>query len=211
MNLQTRQNQLFKRLQPLLNEAVNELGKDTRHYVSWHETSRLHEGNLTFHVGRQLEEDGFHYYTEVPVARPETETGKGNFFDALALTPDLKSGIIIESKYFFSGTVTHLNKDLKRMLREKPLDRLQCLKDYQIDTGMILVHTWRQEILEWWDGGYQGAELPKRKRVKSAWAPIRHVLLNGLSDSGVITDCGNCWMMWAIFPLECLKEIWPEP
>lgn len=204
----------IEKMSLLFNLAIKDLKQDLSHFKTWHENSRLHESNLTFHVGRLLKNSGILFFPEVPIDRNKDESGKGKAFDAIAWEPHSRTGLLIESKYLFSGSIASLVGDLKRMHFEKPLDRFQLLEGHEFQTGLILVHSYQASIQEWWVSDLKEGEVPKGKKDHLIWNKLGHILRQGTKGGGPITDPdanGNCfWMMWCLFPLKSLEPLFSE-
>ena len=191
-------------IKQIMADTAADLNRDIARFRSWVYGSRMHEANLTFHLGSRLKQAGYHFYMEVPVQR-NGKKGKAQAFDALALNPQTRSGFLVESKYLFSGSVTKLNGDLAGLSSLRHIDEWSDLKDYQISNAMILLHTFDKNIATWWTEDYQNDAAPQQKRVPHAWPHLRKVLLKGHSGTHLLgrwdSDGSSLWMLWALFPL----------
>lgn len=206
---------LYQRLSSHLNTTLFDLRQDLLRYQSWVGNSRPHEANLTFHLARVARNSGLLFYPEIPIenfqendsGESEEASGRRQAFDGLILDLAQKRAVIVESKCLFSGSVTSVNADIRRMHGEKP-NRFETIEpNLELTDGLLLLHTADRAVWEWWAGDFATKHMPGRKNVEAAWLPCRHLLQNGVSGGGYILkdnqeNYRDRWMLWVMFPLE---------
>lgn len=170
-----------------LGEALHQYwpGKPIKNVKDY--THDIPEANLTLHIGAAFIQSGFDCFAQHFFGRKR--------LDLLALSYKHQVQVRCEAKLLWDGSRAKSSADDLSRINKFTLNTKYDKGDYPNKIGLLIISTWDERILEWWENPVSDAPA---KRIKDKnWTKIKEVLGNANEQKN--DDDPEC--LRGLFPL----------